>query len=372
MTEIETYRALSIAPTQVENAAPVLFELIGDSTEIGSADDNAIVLANPNVALHHLEVRRVDGRDHLLINLSERRRARDLTWFKYRRGDAYWCPRHGSIARLDARGWCAKCRTRRGSLWLMRPLTPGDAFDVGRAFRATYLVPERANQTKLPPRQVPPRDAFDRPRKIAIPTTAPQIATQDLPTDDSNLWRWQPAEAPFPIFLHQRVNVDVTRHARQNRDREVGGVLIGEVCRDQDGHLFVVASHAIKAEFAQESRGQLTFTHNTWLKIHHTLEAQFPGKLIVGWYHTHPGWSIFLSDWDLFIHQNFFKQPWQVALVIDPSLDRAGFFVWKDNQVCNPQAPVEPFRLAEVEWSDIARPRVRIKLTDPHGASKVK
>ena len=369
MADTEIYRALSITPTKLENTAPVLYELLGDSTEIGSAEDNAIVLADPSIATHHLEVRRSNECDHLLVNLSERRRARDLTWVKYRKGDAYWCPRHGSLARLDQRGWCTKCRTRRGSLWLMRPLVSGDTFDIGPAFRATYLAHERAAPTEPSARESPPREAFAKPRKIAIPTAASHITTRPLPTDDSNLWRWQPADVPFPIFLHQRVNMAVTRHARQNKDREVGGVLIGEACRDDAGQMFVVATHALQAEFAEESRGQLTFTHNTWLKIHRTLETQYPEKTIVGWYHTHPGWSIFLSDWDLFIHQNFFKQPWQVALVIDPSLDRAGFFVWKDDQVSNPQAPVEPFRLAEIEWANMARPRVRIKLTDTHATS---
>jgi len=100
--------------------------------------------------------------------------------------------------------------------------------------------------------------------------------------------------------------------------------------------------------------------------MHSTREAQHPDKVIVGWYHTHPGWTIFLSEWDLFIHRSFFKDPWQFALVIDPSLDRAGFFVWKDDQVADPRAPVEPFRLAELDgWAGSVNPRVRVRLTGP-------
>ena len=30
----------------------------------------------------------------------------------------------------------------------------------------------------------------------------------------------------------------------------------------------------------------------------------------------------------MFIHKNFFSQPWQVAFVIDPVSDDEGYFVW--------------------------------------------
>ncbi len=185
------------------------------------------------------------------------------------------------------------------------------------------------------------------------------------PTNDSNWWQWHPDGAPFPIFLHQRVNRLIARHARENGDREVGGVLLGDVRRDPGGHLFLTITHALQAEFATEARGHLTFTQKTWLTIHQAHESQYPDKTIVGWYHTHPGWTVFLSDWDLFIHRNFFSQPWQIALVLDPSLEQAGFFVWNGNDIVNPQEPVEPFRVIEVEGgTEAPRPRVRIKFTD--------
>ena len=368
----DPYRALSILPIKIENAAPVLYELIGDSTEIGSADDNAIVLSDPSVAPHHLAVRRIGESAHLLVDLAARWRQRDRTWTQYREGDAYWCPRHGSFARLDHRAWCPQCKHRRGSLWLMRPLQPGDSFEIGLAFRATFVAQERAAESPATTTEsapaFPASEMFDietPAEHIALSNIEPPIQTCPLPTDDSNLWRWQPSGVPFPIFLHQRVNRSITQHARQNHEREVGGVLLGDVCRDENGWLYLVVTHALPAEFANETRGHLTFTHHTWLKIHRTREAQYPDKTIVGWYHTHPGWTIFLSQRDLFIHQNFFKQPWQIALVIDPSLDRAGFFVWNGGQVDHPDEPVAPFRLAELDgWKDLLRPRVRIKLTD--------
>lgn len=40
-----------------------------------------------------------------------------------------------------------------------------------------------------------------------------------------------------------------------------------------------------------------------------------PGKRIVGWYHSHPRFGIFLSAHDIAIQTVYFGQPWQVAYV---------------------------------------------------------
>jgi proteasome lid subunit RPN8/RPN11 len=54
---------------------------------------------------------------------------------------------------------------------------------------------------------------------------------------------------------------------------------------------------------------------------------------VVGWHHTHPGFGVFLSGYDLFIHQHFFREPWQIALVIDPQRQELGFFQWRGDRV---------------------------------------
>jgi hypothetical protein len=62
-------------------------------------------------------------------------------------------------------------------------------------------------------------------------------------------------------------------------------------------------------------------------------DSQYPEKRIVGWYHSHPGFGIFLSEHDLFIHKNFFSDPNQVAWVFDPHSDEEGCFVWEDREI---------------------------------------
>jgi hypothetical protein len=63
------------------------------------------------------------------------------------------------------------------------------------------------------------------------------------------------------------------------------------------------------------------------------MEQDFAGQRMVGWYHSHPHFGIFLSDYDQFIHENFFREPWQVAYVVDPLLEQRGWFGWVDGKL---------------------------------------
>src|SRR6185437_9021328 len=64
--------------------------------------------------------------------------------------------------------------------------------------------------------------------------------------------------------------------------------------------------------------------------IYKVKDESYPEKRIVGWYHSHPGFGVFLSDHDTFIHRNFFSSRDQVAWVYDPHSDEEGCFGWID------------------------------------------
>src|ERR1700709_1572627 len=100
-------------------------------------------------------------------------------------------------------------------------------------------------------------------------------------------------------------------HVFENADREVGGVLVGQA--PQDGGPPLITG-AIPAMHADEQRATLTLTQGPWEPLHKVLDHRFPDDQIVGWYHSHPGFGIFLSEHDLFIHRHFFGGPSQIAL----------------------------------------------------------
>ncbi|MHB8531547.1 MAG: M67 family metallopeptidase [Solirubrobacteraceae bacterium] len=120
-------------------------------------------------------------------------------------------------------------------------------------------------------------------------------------------------------------------HVFGSVDREVGGVLVGRTPKDCGLPLITGAIPAISAD---EQRATLTFTQDAWAHVHNTLDSSFPpDEQIVGWYHSHPSFGIFLSGHDLFIHENFFNGPSQIAVVVDPIGCREGAFVWQDGEL---------------------------------------
>jgi proteasome lid subunit RPN8/RPN11 len=122
---------------------------------------------------------------------------------------------------------------------------------------------------------------------------------------------------------------EIYDHCFGTRDREVGGVLVGMT--QPDGPPLVEAS--IPALRAVESAAQMTFTQDAWEHIHRVLEQHHGDREIVGWYHTHPGYGLFLSEQDRFIHRNFFQNPSQIAVVVDPVAQEEAVFAWFGDEI---------------------------------------
>lgn len=134
----------------------------------------------------------------------------------------------------------------------------------------------------------------------------------------------------FRVFVSETAFDQLTARGDADPSREVGGVLVGEVLRDAGGP-YVRVDTTIDAVHAGETQTELTFTHSTWEHIHKEMDARHENQRIVGWYHTHPGFGIFLSDQDLFIQKSFFNLPFHIALVYDPKRREHGVFAWRDN-----------------------------------------
>jgi proteasome lid subunit RPN8/RPN11 len=134
-----------------------------------------------------------------------------------------------------------------------------------------------------------------------------------------------PRTTAFQVVIRQSALNRLHVHGDGSPGVEVCGVLVGDVYQDDTG-AFLQVQHVIEGEAATGSAGQVTFTATTWQHIQETMDKQFPDLRIVGWYHTHPGHGIFLSEMDVFLHESFFGLSWQTALVYDPRSGEEGFF----------------------------------------------
>ena len=142
------------------------------------------------------------------------------------------------------------------------------------------------------------------------------------------------------ILMNESAFRDAQAHAISSMDREVAGVLVGPPPEKQpDGRYVVHISDMIIAKHTRMQGASVTYTPESWRYVNDRLAEMYPDDdaVIVGWYHTHPGFGIFLSGMDRFIHHNFFTQIWHVALVLDPRARHSGFFSWdRAKTVVNP------------------------------------
>jgi proteasome lid subunit RPN8/RPN11 len=167
--------------------------------------------------------------------------------------------------------------------------------------------------------------------------------------------RGLPQPDDLRIFVRRSTYDALLEAAKISDQVEVGGILVGSVYRAADGgRLIVEVSDFIISEGLVSSVTELRYTFESWQSHQAQLREQFPGKRIVGWYHTHVitmptsesesvatesedeliggGTTMFFSQHDVFLHTQFFPDEWYVALVLDP-WGKSIFFQWKNGRI---------------------------------------
>ena len=134
------------------------------------------------------------------------------------------------------------------------------------------------------------------------------------------------------IYISQAVYKEIHKFTKNKTTNENGGMLVGTVI-EEFGKTNIVISGFVEAKFCEATPTTLKFTHETWEFVHKEIEKKHKGKKIVGWIHTHPDFGIFLSEYDKFIHQNFFSEAHQVAYVVDPIQNIEGFYFWINGNI---------------------------------------
>jgi proteasome lid subunit RPN8/RPN11 len=141
-----------------------------------------------------------------------------------------------------------------------------------------------------------------------------------------------PYAAPVEIIVDAAAWVQITRHAAEDLQREVGGLLLGEIY-EHAGRGAVRITAAVPARGAVNSLASIQFTSDAWREMERLRRDHSSGEKLVGWYHTHPGFTAFFSNTDTFMHSHFFSQPWHVALVMDPVRGEHRFYRWEAGKV---------------------------------------
>ena len=134
------------------------------------------------------------------------------------------------------------------------------------------------------------------------------------------------------IYILQSVYKKIHDFTKDKLTVESGGMLMGYIVQ-ANGKSNIIIDGFIEGKYSDGTPTTLKFTHETWDYVHKEADSNFPNDKIIGWIHTHPNFGIFLSNYDKFIHQNFFNDENQIAYVVDPIQHIEGFFFWINGQI---------------------------------------
>jgi proteasome lid subunit RPN8/RPN11 len=172
------------------------------------------------------------------------------------------------------------------------------------------------------------------------PTDMTQPITTPLPVKRASRWNSSydgtGMNPVVSVFMTQTAYSRICVHSISDMKNEVGGILVGQWCVDENNQQFIVIEHALPARYTRQGSVYLTFTQDSLVDIHDQIDTNYKGEKIVGWYHTHPSMGVFLSHYDTWLHSHFFPEPWQVALVVEPVKATAGFFIRQKNSLLDP------------------------------------
>ena len=165
------------------------------------------------------------------------------------------------------------------------------------------------------------------------------------------------------VFL-QSAYKKVVDHLARDTTREHGGFLLGYESALESGVPAVVITDAVAARRTEGTPIRLTFTTDTWRDFEDEILRRYLDQervpLRLGWYHSHPNISIFLSQYDLDVCTTFQRRRYPVALVVDPVQNLGGFFIGEGKGYCahSPQGFYEAHDEVQeslVTWRNLRR-----------------
>ena len=125
-------------------------------------------------------------------------------------------------------------------------------------------------------------------------------------------------EPPFPIYVSDIAEAKIREHAVKEAPRrlEVLGFLLGEVSTWK--HSIYVTCRDVVTTRLRSTSSKVKFNPDAFPNLFLQLDDSGFDYILVGWYHSHPGHTCFLSRTDLETQRSMFDQPYHTALVIDP------------------------------------------------------
>lgn len=134
---------------------------------------------------------------------------------------------------------------------------------------------------------------------------------------------------PFPrLVFREDVMLHLDQFSHLHTHGEHGGFLLGKKRELKSAECYEVLVERFVPVAQTEDAARLVLTEAHLQTVQRALHQSEEEATIVGWAHTHPGFGVFLSNFDKEQHLRFFPEPWHIAYVMDNQANqRAAYHV---------------------------------------------
>ncbi len=124
-------------------------------------------------------------------------------------------------------------------------------------------------------------------------------------------------EEKLDFYIREDAMMKILKHCYEGclEGKESMGLLVGDV-RKWDGIYAVV--YDIATAPLEASSVYVRFHRDAFEKLFDALDEIDYEYVLLGWYHSHLGYSSFMSSIDMETQKTYFTQPYHAALVVDP------------------------------------------------------
>jgi proteasome lid subunit RPN8/RPN11 len=175
---------------------------------------------------------------------------------------------------------------------------------------------------------------------VATQRTLPQTVEVEGTAEATNFRVYLSRQAREKMFIAGSHNPNAA--ATIFRENERGGILLGNLYYDEiDGQriTYTAVTDIMPAEEAEAGSTHVEFDGSLLNRVmeeaNEYIRQTSQNIRIVGWYHTHPGFGVFMSGTDQNTQRQIYGTDWHVAIVYDPLRHDYGIFYGKDSAPAN-------------------------------------
>jgi proteasome lid subunit RPN8/RPN11 len=139
----------------------------------------------------------------------------------------------------------------------------------------------------------------------------------------------------FPVYIYENV-LKVVKEICSKSNLELFGYLVGNVFEWKEKKYIIITDQLYNknaVDSQQYFTSQIDGTAGNFDVVLKGIRdiRKDEDLRILGWWHTHPDFGLFLSTTDLHTQRFFFPEIYQVALIVDPIRKEYTFFTLDDS-----------------------------------------